>query len=135
MNPVFNHILSIVLLTPLAGALAILLVARERTSVVRGVAGTSAFAALLVALPLWFLYEPDGKTWQFAERLEWMPSAGTAYYVGIDGFSMLLILLTAFMGFVATVASWSGVRDRVKEFYAALLVLEAGILGAFMALD
>jgi NADH-quinone oxidoreductase subunit M len=135
MNALFNHLLSIVLLTPIAGTLVILLVPRERTTVVHGVAAASTGAAFLLSLPLWFRYEAHGKTWQFAERWEWMPSGVTSYYVGIDGVSLLLILLTTFIGFTATAISGNGGKDRAKAFHAAMLLLQAGMFGAFIALD
>ena len=135
MSAIRNHILSIVLFTPLAGALALLVVSGHRTVAIRWMANAFAAAGFLAALPLWFLYEPHGKTWQFAERGDWIPSIGASYYVGVDGFSVLLILLTTLMGWIAILASWNEIRERVKEFYVVMLVLQTGMLGAFMALD
>ena len=85
-------------------------------------------------MPLWF-YNPQGAAWQFVERAEWIPSIGASYYLGVDGFSVLLILLTTLMGFIAVLSSWTAITERVKEYYICLLVLQTGMLGAFMALD
>ena len=135
MSPVFNHILSAILITPLAGALVLLCVSGRKTAVIRWLANGFAGLGFLVSLPLWFLYEPLGKTWQFAERGDWFPTIGASYYVGVDGLSLLLILLTTLVGWIAILASWNEIKERVKEFYSCLLLLQAGLLGAFMALD
>jgi NADH-quinone oxidoreductase subunit M len=135
MSPLRNHLLSLILFTPLAGALALLFVNGRRTDVIRWLANAFAALGFLVSVPLWFLYEPHGKTWQFAERGEWIPTIGSSYYLGVDGFSILLILLTTLMGWIAILAAWNDIRERVKEFYVFMLVLQTGMLGAFMALD
>ena len=86
-------------------------------------------------MPLWFWYNPQGPEFQFQERLPWIPSIGAEYFLGIDGLSTLLILLTTMMGFIAILSSWNAITERVKEYYIFLLVLQTGMLGAFMALD
>jgi NADH-quinone oxidoreductase subunit M len=132
----FNtHILSIVLFTPLGGALVLLFVGREKQNVIRWLANATAVLGFLVSLPLWFRYDPQGSTWQFVERMPWVPSIGAEYFLGVDGFSILLILLTTLMGAIAVLSSWTGITDRVKEYYVFMLVLQTGMLGAFMALD
>ena len=135
MTPLLNHLLSAILFMPLAGALVILSLSGSRTTLIRWIANGFAIAGFLLGVPLWFLYEPHGKTWQFAERGEWIPSIGASYYVGVDGFSILLILLTTLMGSVATLASWTEIKERVKEFYVCILILQAGMVGVFMSLD
>ncbi len=72
---------------------------------------------------------------QFVERLPWIPSVGAEYFLGVDGFATLLILLTTLMGFIAVLSSWTAITERVKEYYIFLLVLQTGMLGAFMSLD
>ena len=135
MQSMSNHVLSLVLLAPLAGALLILMLGRRRDTVVRWIAAGASTATLLVALPLWFAYDPHGKTWQFAERGDWMPFVGDAYYVGLDGFGLLLVLLAALISCVAVIASWQEISARVKEFYVLVLMLEVGALGVFMSLQ
>ena len=128
-------ILSTILFTPLAGALLLMFVGRERQNVIRWIANGFAVAGFLVSAPLWFRYDPAGSTWQFVERMRWIPSIGAEYHLGVDGFSVLLILLTTLMGAIAVLSSWSGITERVKEYYIFMLVLQTGMLGAFMALD
>jgi NADH-quinone oxidoreductase subunit M len=135
MTSIINHILTVILLTPLAGAIVILLVSSGRTSTIRRIANVFAAAGFLASVPLWFLYEPHGKTWQFAERGEWIRAIGASYYVGVDGFSILLILLTTLTVWMAMLASGNEIEQRVKQFYVCMLVLETALLGAFMALD
>ena len=86
-------------------------------------------------MPLWFWYNPQSADFQFVERAPWIPSIGAEYFLGVDGFSTLLILLTTMMGFIAVLSSWTAITERVKEYYIFLLVLQTGMLGAFMSLD
>lgn len=135
MHAIGNHLLSLVVWGPVAGALAIVLAGSRRVAIVRWIAGLSVATTLLLAVPLWSRYDPHGKTWQFAERATLIPTLGVSYYVGVDGFSILLILLTSLLACIAVVASWYDVRTDGGPFYASLLVLEAGLLGVFMSLD
>ena len=86
-------------------------------------------------MPLWFWYNPQSAEFQFVERAPWIPSIGAEYFLGVDGLSTLLVLLTTMMGFIAILSSWTAITERVKEYYIFLLVLQTGMLGAFMSLD
>jgi NADH-quinone oxidoreductase subunit M len=130
-----NHFLSIILFTPLAGALLILLVDKRNENAIRWIANVVAFLGFAVSVPLWYWYNPSNADFQFVERASWIPSIGAEYFLGVDGFSTLLILLTTMMGFIAVLSSWAAISERVKEYYIFLLVLQTGMLGAFMALD
>src|SRR3954447_21231506 len=129
------HLLSLILFTPLAGATLLLFVPRAQEQAIRWMAAIVATLGFVVSLPLWFKYDFGATGWQFAERAEWIPSIGAAYYLGVDGYSALLILLTTLIGAIAVLCSWSAITERVKEYYVSLLVLQTGLLGAFMALD
>ncbi|PYR75631.1 MAG: NADH-quinone oxidoreductase subunit M [Acidobacteria bacterium] len=128
------HLLSIVLFTPLAGALVLLFVPRAQVDAIRWIANAFALAGFVVSLPLWN-FDVQAAQWHFVEKAEWIPSIGATYYLGVDGFSILLILLTTLMGFISVLSSWEAITDRVKEYYIVLLVLQTGMLGAFMSLD
>src|SRR4026209_2374594 len=130
-----NYYLSIVLFTPLVGAFVILLINKQNVNAIRWIANVVAFAGFLVSVPLWFWYNPQGPDFQFIERAPWIPSIGADYFLGIDGLSTLLILLTTLMGTIAVLSSWEAITERVKEYYIFLLVLQTGMLGAFMSLD
>ena len=130
-----NHYLSIILFTPLAGALLLLFVSKQNENAIRWIANIVALIGFAISIPLWFWYNPQSPDFQFVERAQWIPSIGAEYFLGVDGFSTLLILLTTMMGSIAILSSWSAITERVKEFYIFLLVLQTGMLGAFMALD
>ena len=89
----------------------------------------------VISLPLWFLYDPSGAEFQFATRAEWIPSVGAQYLFGVDGFSVLLILLTTLLGFIAVYSSFTAITERQKEYYIFLLLLQTGMLGVFCSLD
>jgi len=129
------HYLSIVLFTPLAGALVLLLVNKRNENAIRWIANIVALIGFAISVPLWFWFNPGSGDFQFIERAPWIPSVGAEYFLGVDGLSTLLILLTTMMGFIATLSSWTAITERVKEYYIFLLVLQTGMLGAFMALD
>ena len=130
-----SHYLSLLLFLPTAGALAILCVPRRNQEVIRWLANGVALAGFLLATPLWFWYNPRNPDFQLVDRARWIPSIGAEYFLGVDGISTLLILLTSLVGFIAVLSSWAAITDRIKEYYAALLVLQTGMLGAFMSLD
>jgi NADH-quinone oxidoreductase subunit M len=130
-----HYYLSLILFTPLAGALLLLLVNKENVSAIKWIANAVALVGFLISVPLWFWYNPGSGEFQFVERLPWIPSIGAEYFLGVDGLSALLILLTTMMGFIAILSSWGAITERVKEYYIFLLVLQTGMLGAFMALD
>jgi NADH-quinone oxidoreductase subunit M len=130
-----NYYLSIILFTPLVGAFLILLINKRNENAIRWVANIVALAGFLVSVPLWFWYNPQGPDFQFIERAPWIPSIGADYFLGVDGLTTLLILLTTMMGTISVLSSWEAITERVKEYYIFLLVLQTGMLGAFMSLD
>jgi NADH-quinone oxidoreductase subunit M len=130
-----NHYLSLILFTPLIGALVLLLVPKENQTAIRWVANVTATIGFLLSIPLWFWFNPQGGDFQFVERAAWIPSVGADYFLGVDGLSTLLILLTTLMGCIAVLSSWNAITERVKEYYIFLLILQTGMLGAFMSLD
>ena len=82
------------------------------------------------------LYQYDrAKDFQFVEKADWIPSIGASYHLGIDGFGLLLVLLTGLIGFLSILSSWSAITHRLKEYYAHFLLLQVACMGVFMALD
>ena len=130
-----RHLLSLIAFVPLAGALALLVVPRGRDRLLHAVAVAATAIVLAGSCRLWFAFEARGAQWQFTERLDVWPTIGANYAVGIDGLSLLLVLLTALLAFLSVVASPARVAAPVKPFYAAVLLLESGMLGVYMALD
>ncbi len=134
-----NHILSIILFTPLVGAILLLFVPGDNKAAIRWIGNIFALAGFLVSLPLvpWFWdkrFEPGFKFIEGAAN-NWIPSIGAGYVLGIDGISFLLIMLTTLLGWISILSSWTAIENRVKEYYAWFLVLQTGMLGVFMALD
>jgi NADH-quinone oxidoreductase subunit M len=130
-----QHLLSIILLTPLAGLLVLFLIPGRNKDLVRVWANLVAFAGFLISLTLLRRFQNGAPGFQFEERFDWIPSLGAHYHLGIDGISLLLIMLTTLMGFIAILCSWSAIQDRTKEYYAMFLLLQTGMLGVFMSLD
>ncbi|MBI3645315.1 MAG: NADH-quinone oxidoreductase subunit M [Acidobacteriales bacterium] len=134
-----SHILSIILFTPLLGALILLFVPKENKAAIRWIANLFALGGFLISLPLvpmfWAQrFEPGFKFMEGAAN-NWIPSIGAGYVLGIDGISFLLIMLTTLLGWVSILSSWTAIEERVKEYYVWFLVLQTGMLGVFMALD
>jgi NADH-quinone oxidoreductase subunit M len=130
-----HHLLSVILFTPLAGAAVLLFVSRGQDETIRWIANAFGLAGFVVSIPLWFRFQPFGDPWQFVERADWIPSIGAMYFLGVDGFSALLVLLTTLVGAIAILSSWTAITERVKEYYIFLLVLQTGLIGAFVSLD
>src|SRR5215471_7673126 len=129
-------ILSIVAYIPLAGALAIVfLFPKEKTGPIKYFATLVAGLDFVVSLPLWFAFARGRSGYQFVERASWIPSLGVEYHFGIDGISLVLLLLTTFVGFIAVYCSYSAITDRQKEYYVLLLLLQTFMIGTFCCLD
>jgi NADH-quinone oxidoreductase subunit M len=129
------HILTIITFVPLLGALLLVPVRRERSRFFMLAATWIAGIDFLLSLPLWFQFDTSRSGFQFIEKSPWIPSIGVQYFLGIDGISLLLILLTTFLGFLSILSSWTAITDRVKEYYIFMLVLQTGMLGVFVSLD
>jgi NADH-quinone oxidoreductase subunit M len=127
-------VLSAVVFTPLVGVLVLLLVPGDNHRLIRWVALLAALASFGFSLAL-IGYDPEGVEFQFREDLPWIEAFGMRYTLAVDGLSAVLVLLTTLLSAVAIFYSWDPIRTRVKEYYAALLVLMVGMLGVFVALD
>ena len=136
-----EHLLSVITFTPLLGVLVLLLVPKGNDNLIRWIANAFGLIGFIVSLPLWFSFQiqppadPVAPGFQFIEKVSWIPSIGVSYFLGVDGVSALLILLTTLLGFIAILCSWTAVQDRVKQYYVFLLLLQVGMLGVFCALD
>ena len=132
-------ILSAIIFLPLAAALAVLCMPKERVQAVQYVALAGMGLTLILSAVALFQFDPgtlqlEGLRMQFEERLQWIPSFNIHYHVGADGLSFPMILLTALLCLLAGVYSMN-ITMRVKEFYFWFLMLEVGLLGVFAALD
>jgi NADH-quinone oxidoreductase subunit M len=129
-----EHILSIILLSPLVGLAGLLLIPSANVRLIKIWANLSAFAAFAVTLPLLATFRPGGGM-QFIEKLNWIPAVGASYHLGVDGYALLLVVLTALLGFLAILSSWNAIEHRLKEYYGYFLFLQFAMLGVFLALD
>ena len=128
-------ILSILIFLPIVGIGILLILDRKRHKGLKIATLIISAAEFLVSLPLWFNFNSQTAAMQFVERREWLPTYGISYYIGIDGFSLLLIMLTTFLTPLCVLATWDDIQHRVKEFMVCLLALMSGMIGVFVSLD
>ena len=128
-------ILSILIFLPIVGIGILLILDRKRHKGLKIATLAISVVEFLVSLPLWFDFNSQTAAMQFVERREWLPTYGISYYVGIDGFSLLLIMLTTFLTPLCVLATWDDIQVRVKEFMVCLLALMSGMIGVFVSLD
>ncbi|HVQ75977.1 MAG TPA: NADH-quinone oxidoreductase subunit M [Candidatus Binatia bacterium] len=127
-------VLSIITWAPFMGAVLIMFCARHRPLLVRGLAVASTGISLVLSLWIYVAYDRDLAGFQFYEELALVPRLGISYQIGVDGMSLLMVLLTGIIIFAGSFASWT-VKERSQEFYALLLVLVTGVFGVFVSLD
>ena len=138
-------ILPALLIIPLLGALAVMAGGRSpegEDEVVSGAANRPRSLATIVfgiefvlSIGLWWAFDPATAGWQQRFDIAWIPSWGTRFTLGLDGIALMMVLLTTFIMFLASLGSWTAVRQKASSYYALLLVLTTGMLGVFMALD
>jgi len=128
-------LLTTITFLPVVGALAVACVPRRAEAAVKQATLGASLATFAVSLGLWARFDPASADYQFAELRRWMPTLGVSYHLGVDGISVLLVLLTTFLMPLAVLASWNSVETRWKEFGITMLLLETGMLGVFLALD
>jgi NADH-quinone oxidoreductase subunit M len=127
-------VLSVIVFTPVVFGALIFLIPKERKTEIRMAALAAAFIAMILAVWVYFSYDTAVGGYQFVERYQWLPALGISYYVGVDGISAPLVLLTGVVMFTGVLISW-GLDDRPREFFAFLFILATGVLGVFVALD
>jgi len=130
-------ILSIIIFLPLVGALFIAL-QRQDDSGIRNARNAALWTTLFtfgLSLFLWFNFETGTPKFQFVEKYSWIESFNIFYHLGVDGISVLFVLLSTLLTPICVLASWDAVRERVKEYMVAFLVLETLMIGMFCALD
>ena len=131
---ILNHVLTTVIFLPLATALLVLLVPRRLDVVIRILSLTGTLLTFVVSLHCWFHFE--GSTdYEFTETIPWITPFNIFYRLGIDGVSLLLILLTTLLMPIVILSSWREIKNHLKEYMFLMLVLETGMIGTFSALD
>ena len=127
-------VLTIIWLTPIVGAVIVLLMPKERHTEIRMASLATAFIAMALSLAVYFSYDTGVGGWQFEETAQWLPRLGIGYHVAADGMSVPMLALTGIVIFTGVMVSW-GITDRPREFFAFLLLLTGGVFGVFMSLD
>ena len=131
-------ILSLIIFLPLAGAGFVLTVRGDKEVVARNarnVALLTSLTTFILSFFLWFNFDTSTAAFQFEERAEWMPGLNISYHLGVDGISMLFVLLTTLLTPICVLASWQSITERIKEYMIAFLVMETMMVGMFSALD
>jgi NADH-quinone oxidoreductase subunit M len=138
MNAAGFPLLSLVTFLPLAGALIIMSVRGDEEVVARNARWTALWTSLIVfllSLILWAKFDQSSAAFQFEEKLSWLPEFGVGYHMGVDGISVLFVLLSTALTPLCILASWESIGTRVREYMIAFLVLETMMVGMFAALD
>ncbi len=132
-----QHLITVTVFLPLVGAaLLFFFVRRAEEVTVRWITFFFMLAGFLLSLKLFLDYDAESsQTMQFMETAAWLPEYGIVYKVGLDGMSLLLFMLATFLGPIAVMCSWSGIKEGVKGFHISLLLLQTAMLGAFVSLN
>jgi NADH-quinone oxidoreductase subunit M len=134
LSLITDHILTWVTFVPLLGSLALLTVVRK-DSLARVFALAVALIDFVLSLHLWVHYDDKTGGFQFVEKVAWLWDGKINYHLGMDGISLVLVMLTTFLGPIIILSTWNAVQDRVREFLAFLLFLQTAMLGTFFARD
>lgn len=135
METYLSSVLSLIIFLPVAGVVALSFIPGARESAIKWVTLIVSLIVFALSVPLFFLFDASNPEMQFVYRAPWIESWGAYYAVGIDGISLLLVLLTTFIMPLGVVAAWESVHGNVKGFMISLLMLDAGMLGVFCARD
>ncbi|OGW88877.1 MAG: oxidoreductase [Omnitrophica bacterium RIFCSPLOWO2_01_FULL_50_24] len=127
-------LLSWLVFTPIVGMIVIMLIGRDQHKLIRNLATFTTACELLLVIAVLAKFDLSQTGMQFAERALWIPQLGVYYHLGLDGISLIMLVTTGLLSFLACVASF-GIRERVKEYFALYLLLETGMIGTFVSLD
>jgi NADH-quinone oxidoreductase subunit M len=135
MNVLGYPILSTLIFLPVLGAAFILLMGRGQEALTKWVALAVSIVAFVLSIPLFSNFDRTTHLMQFTERHEWIPSWNINYFLGVDGISVLFILLSTLITILCVLISWNSIKTKIKEFYIAILVMEGAMIGVFSSLD
>jgi NADH-quinone oxidoreductase subunit M len=134
MEFISNHILTLILFTPVLSAVVLFLLPEDQKSLLRWTALILSLIPLALSLVLWFGFDRGQAGFQFQEQYLWYPAINSSYHLGVDGISLTMVLLTTFLTPVAILASFN-IKDRVKSYMILFFLVQLGELGVFLALD
>lgn len=128
-------LLTYLILIPLIGSILLLFIKKEQENFIRYFGVIISTIAFIVSLIVYFQFDSGNSNFQFVDKFEWIKGLNIHYHVGVDGMSLLLVLLTTFLTPLTLISSWSSIESKVKEFTFFFLMLEVGMLGVFVSLD
>jgi NADH-quinone oxidoreductase subunit M len=135
MNQLGYPILSTVIFLPVLGALLILLSRRSWEMLTKWLAMATSIATFLLSIPLFTNFDKSTHKMQFAEKHTWIPDWNINYFLGVDGISVLFVLLSTLTAILCVLISWESIKTKVKEFYIAILLTTSFMIGVFCSLD
>ncbi len=127
-------ILILLILLPLVGGILAWIAGRANTTLPRWISLITMILELLLAVVAW-LTTPVGPSWLMEVNAPWIPAFGISFHLGMDGISLLLVMLTGLLGIISVATSWEGIEERVGFFHFMLLWIIAAIVGVFVSLD
>jgi len=130
-----DNLLTIITFLPLVGVALLFIIPRSKELTLKYCTFIFMLADFIVSLPLWWKFELANAGPQFVEKYQWIPGHGIEYYMAVDGISLLLVLLTTFLGPITVLCSWTAITKRVKEYMICLLLLQTGMIGVFVSLN
>ena len=136
MNFLDHHLLSLVIWLPIVGGVLVLLISgSQRPTVARWSSLVVSILTFSVSLSLWTGFDRSSSDMQFVERQPWIDRFNIEYFLGVDGISVPLILLTTFLTIIVVIAGWRVIQTRVAQYFASFLIMEGLMIGVFCALD
>jgi NADH-quinone oxidoreductase subunit M len=135
MNQLNFPYLSLLTFFPVFGAIMLMMINRKSADVLRGTALVFTVIEFFLSLPLLFYFNDATHQMQFVEHIPWIQSLGISYFLGVDGISLWIIILTTFLTPICVLCSWTYIQKHIKEYMICLLILETAMLGALVALD
>jgi NADH-quinone oxidoreductase subunit M len=129
-------LLSLAIWVPIAFGVLLLAIGRDdRANMVRWIALVGSLVSFLVTIPLYTRFQLGTASMQFVEKFSWIQRFNVSYHVGIDGLSLWMVLLTAFITVVVVISAWEVITERVSQYFGAFLILSGLMIGVFSALD
>ncbi len=130
-----SHLITYLLFAPLIGGFLLLFIGNKKENLIRYFGLAISILTFIISLIIYFNFDLNNPSFQFIHKFDWIENLHISYNVGIDGLSLLLVLLTTFLTPLTLISSWSNIQKKVKEFTFFMLMLEVGMLGVFVSLD
>ena len=130
-----EKILSILIFAPIILSLPILLFKKDNEKLIKIYSLAISLLTFVISLFVYFAFDPNTADYQFVEKFTWISYINTQYYLGMDGISLLLVVLTTFMMPLCIIASWKVIKIRLKTYFLLLLMMEGALIGVFLSLD